>query len=313
MQGTMEKSKFEKEQTAGPNKFEQKLIRTRTCALSNSNLEVGTPVVADELGNLFNKEALLTALVEKTLPPEFSHIRGMRDIVSCSFHKNPTPPPDGVDIDWSTDNWAPYSCPISGVEMNGRYAFVAFRVSAAVASEGGRACNVISEKALREMGAGALQAEYGPFDAESGVVKLVPSDVDRLAMVAALSSRREAEKARKAADKAIRKADKKQKRLAAAEGGRATEGVEEDEGEVSDRKAKKIKHAALGRATGVSLGATKAGSMVGAVMAEQRQTQAAALASSATLAGLFHGAGSQKPASAKDQFIVQSGKRGLLG
>lgn len=63
MQGTMECSKYEKEQRAGPDKREQALIRTRTCCLTNAPLEAGTLVVADELGSLFAKEGLLKVCI----------------------------------------------------------------------------------------------------------------------------------------------------------------------------------------------------------------------------------------------------------
>lgn len=49
------------------------LIRSRCCAASNELLT--QPIVACELGNLFNKEAVLTALLERTLNPAFAHIR----------------------------------------------------------------------------------------------------------------------------------------------------------------------------------------------------------------------------------------------
>jgi len=74
MQGTMECSKYEKEQRAEPDKREQALIRTRTCCLTNTPLESDTLVVADELGSLFAKEGLLkvialaSLLILKSLP-----------------------------------------------------------------------------------------------------------------------------------------------------------------------------------------------------------------------------------------------------
>ena len=82
-------------------------------------LDPGTPVVADEIGNLFTKEALLTAIVEKRLPPG----RAFAGCATSSLRLLPQPD-DGrqavADADaWSMDMVA-YSCPIANVEMNGR-------------------------------------------------------------------------------------------------------------------------------------------------------------------------------------------------
>ena len=89
MQGTMATEEArEKTKAAEAVRDELRIIRTRTCCLSDMPLDPGTPVVADEIGNLFSKEALLTVIVEKRLPAEYSHIRGLRDIIPCIFFKN---------------------------------------------------------------------------------------------------------------------------------------------------------------------------------------------------------------------------------
>jgi hypothetical protein len=51
-------------------------LRLTTCALSGAPL--AEPLMADELGNLFNKEALLTAVLKGALPAAFSHIRKLK-------------------------------------------------------------------------------------------------------------------------------------------------------------------------------------------------------------------------------------------
>jgi hypothetical protein len=259
-------------------------------------------VVADELGNMFSKETLLTALVEKTLPPEFEHIRGMRDVIELKFHNNPDAPTKGVDIDWSTDTWSPYSCPVANVEMNGRYPFVAIRRSV---NKGGAAAddervNVISEKALKEVGAAALQDEYGPFDAETDIVKLVPSDVERLEMIKQLSERRALEKA----EKKKRKAEK----LKNGGGGEGEVKVDASSGSKKSKDSSSVKSAPK---PSVSSQATK--NFLGVVKTATAKSLDDYGKSNSTFNKLFHGAGSQKPASAKDQFIVQSGKRGIIG
>lgn len=71
--------------TAGPPSTQEKLndlaIRWSTCSLSAEPLRV--PIVADMLGNLFNKEALLAAALSKSLPEAFSHIRSLKRVRVC--------------------------------------------------------------------------------------------------------------------------------------------------------------------------------------------------------------------------------------
>lgn len=53
-----------------------------------------------------------------------------------------------------------FCCPVTRVEMNGVHPFVVVWTTG----------HVLSEKALKEVGAGALQVEYGPF-AEEDVIR----------------------------------------------------------------------------------------------------------------------------------------------
>jgi len=65
--------------------------RSRTCALSNNPLV--EPIVACELGYLYNKEAVITALLDKSLSSHnggtFSHIRKVKDVVRLILCPNP--------------------------------------------------------------------------------------------------------------------------------------------------------------------------------------------------------------------------------
>jgi len=332
MQGTMTKSKEEKEAQANAlTAREQILIRTRTCALTNVALDVGVPVVADEIGHLFSKEALLAVLVEKTVPPEFSHIRGLRDVVECRFFPNPIPAPVGNDIDWSQDTWSPYSCPIANVEMNGRYPFVVLRAARGVAGGGpDERVNVISEKAVKEVGLDALQAEYGPFAAED-MVRLVPGEAEREVAIGAMAARRKAERQAKELAKASRKAEKKGSKRGTEVGGggggagkgSGPAGSEADENGDGDgrewEKPKKAKStgpaagaASSGSAKGGSVGDAAVGRAVGQVQDEVRKQQKSLASAQPLYAAMFHGAGSQKPGTAQEQFIIHAGKRGLL-
>ncbi|KAJ1382405.1 Ubiquitin-like domain superfamily [Sesbania bispinosa] len=59
---------------------EQRLSKWLNCALSNEPLR--EPCVIDKLGNIFNKEALVEALLGKKLPKEFGHIKGLKDMIT---------------------------------------------------------------------------------------------------------------------------------------------------------------------------------------------------------------------------------------
>ena len=54
------------------------------CAISKEELQ--PPIVTCPLGFLYNKEAVLTALLENTLPSEFSHIRSLKVCFLFSFN-----------------------------------------------------------------------------------------------------------------------------------------------------------------------------------------------------------------------------------
>eukprot|EP01137_Pigoraptor_chileana_P025546 Opistho-2@7365 len=116
------------------------------CALSTE--ELSTPIVACELGKLYNKEAVITFLLDRSKFAEHGlvaagHIRSLRDIVTLNLTTNESAAGSQVEsADKYMDRQASkYVCPISGLEMNGRYKFCFLR-----------SCGcVLSEKALREI------------------------------------------------------------------------------------------------------------------------------------------------------------------
>jgi hypothetical protein len=152
---------------------DEQTARATTCALTNEILQ--SPLVSCELGNIFNKEAILTALIEKRVPDELSHIRGLKDIKTLEFATAITK--DGRNI---------RVCPITQDEFNGSCPFVV------IWSTG----KVLSEKAIREIGIDGLQEEYGPFTS-ADFVKLIPVEQEMDRARAAMHNRREAKKAGK--------------------------------------------------------------------------------------------------------------------
>ncbi|KAF8074409.1 hypothetical protein N665_1104s0017 [Sinapis alba] len=110
---------------------EQRLSKWLNCALSNEPL--AEPCVIDLLGNLFNKEALVNALLLKRLPKQFSYIKGLKDMVNIKLT-------DVAGFDGDTTS-AQFQCPVSGLEFNGKYKFFALRGCG----------HVMSAKALKEV------------------------------------------------------------------------------------------------------------------------------------------------------------------
>ncbi|CAA7032375.1 unnamed protein product [Microthlaspi erraticum] len=121
-----------KPDTVDPN--EQRLSKWLNCALSNEPL--AEPCVIDLLGNLFNKEALVNALLSKKLPKQFSYIKGLKDMVNIKL--TPVAGSDGSAQD--TIN-AQFQCPVSGLEFNGKYKFFVLKGCG----------HVMSAKALKEI------------------------------------------------------------------------------------------------------------------------------------------------------------------
>lgn len=129
-----------------------------------SQVALNHVIVADELGRLYDKEMLLTALIEKTLPGKYSYIRGLKDIKTLQFKLNPLYSTTDRD-----SKICKYICPITSQEFNGIIPFIY------VWSTG----YVLSENGYNEIGVQNLQEEYGPFN-DDDIIRLFPSDVEMM-------------------------------------------------------------------------------------------------------------------------------------
>jgi len=159
-----------------------RLMKSQTCA--HSNLPLVEPVAACRLGNLFNEELLLAALLEHTLNPTHSrYIRGMKDFRRLKLHLNSAASKETENAQWA--------CPITQEPFNGALPFVVIWTTG----------HVLSEKAIREMGVDELQVEYGPFQ-PNDVVKLLPAQHEIEEIVAGIESSRREKKKRKVAERA---------------------------------------------------------------------------------------------------------------
>ncbi|KAJ0480558.1 putative Ubiquitin-like domain, replication termination factor 2, Ubiquitin-like domain superfamily [Helianthus annuus] len=110
---------------------EQRLSKWLNCALSNEPLK--RPIVVDYLGNVFNKQALVEALLMKNVPKAFGYIKGLKDMVSVELES--IPGTEGAVSD------VKFQCPVTGLEFNGKYKFYALKSCG----------HVLSAKALKEI------------------------------------------------------------------------------------------------------------------------------------------------------------------
>lgn len=161
---------------------ESRICKWSTCALSQDTLK--PPCVIDRLGNLFNKESLVRALLGKNLPSKFNHIKGLRDMIT--IHLDPIPGVRVLDDISETK----FQCPISGLEFNGKCKFVALSGCG----------HVISGKALKEVQSTSCLVCHVPFNEEDKIV--INGNEEE---VAVLRTRMEQEKALKMKDKKQKK------------------------------------------------------------------------------------------------------------
>ncbi|KAL5547470.1 hypothetical protein UlMin_002701 [Ulmus minor] len=161
---------------------EQRLSKWQSCALSNEPLK--EPCVVDWLGNLFNKEALVEALLGKKIPKAFGHIKGLKDMIKIELSMIP-----GIEEDEGLVAGARFQCPITGLEFNGKYKFVALKTCG----------HVLSAKALKEVKSSSCLVCHEEFS-EADKILINGNDEE----VAVLRERMEAEKG-KVRDKKAKK------------------------------------------------------------------------------------------------------------
>jgi hypothetical protein len=171
---------------------ERQHIGMTTCALSGRSLlecsSSASGVVACPYGKMYCRESAIQALLRRRRPRDHSqqeeeqrlnhdlglHVRGIKDLFPVRLHFASPSSSAGMNHKSKIP-----SCPITGIELNG--SVPAFLIVQSKKSKTNRIesvdeqqhPNVLSEKAIKEMGMEGLQAEYGPFDAED-LIRLVP-------------------------------------------------------------------------------------------------------------------------------------------
>jgi hypothetical protein len=106
-------------------KANQTRARWFFCALSKKKLQ--EPVVSCALGKLYNKDALIEFLLDRTAYGDgediCGHIRSLKDVKTLKLTPNPTPaPPESAGS--GSLNHAQFICPLNLKEMNGGQPFV---------------------------------------------------------------------------------------------------------------------------------------------------------------------------------------------
>ncbi|XVF48436.1 hypothetical protein PTKIN_Ptkin03bG0189900 [Pterospermum kingtungense] len=162
---------------------EQRLGKWLNCALSNEPLR--EPCVIDKLGNIFNKQALVEALLDKKLPKEYRHIKGLKDMVNVKLSMIPWKESNAAD-------GATFQCPVTGIEFNGKYKFFALK----------NCGHVLSSKALKEVKSSVCLVCHKEF-VESDKMVINGSEEE----VAALRERMEEDKAKMGKEKKKRGID----------------------------------------------------------------------------------------------------------
>ncbi|THH27963.1 hypothetical protein EUX98_g6223 [Antrodiella citrinella] len=107
------------------------------CALSKKPLQ--EPIVSCALGKLYNKDALLEYLLDKTAYGDGAdicgHIRSLKDVKTLKFTHNPSR--TTASSSDPGNGPAPFVCPLNLKEMNGVQPFVYLQTCGCVFSQGG--------------------------------------------------------------------------------------------------------------------------------------------------------------------------------
>lgn len=165
------------------------------CALTQQRLQ--EPIVMCGLGRLYSKQNIIEQLLDrdKAMPDACRHIKSLRDVRDLHLTPNPTFNKDADKTEGFLDHRsAPYICKLIGLEMSGRFRFIALW-----------SCGcVFSERALKEIGTRVCSLCQTPFT-DDDVVVLNANDEE----LGSLALKMEHRAARRKADKKSSKSAKK--------------------------------------------------------------------------------------------------------
>lgn len=127
----------QKQKQESKDKDAERACRWRHCSISQQPLE--RPIVTCRKGRLYNKTAVIECLLDKT---KIGHIKSLKDVRELKLTVNPS-----YDFKMEENKVligaipGAYICPITALEMTGKYPFVALWTCGCV----------FSERALREL------------------------------------------------------------------------------------------------------------------------------------------------------------------
>lgn len=175
------------------------------CALSKRPLQ--EPIVSCALGKLYNKDALIEHLIDKTAYGDAEkicgHIRSLKDVKVLKLTpRSPPPPPD------SSADVAKFVCPLTFKEINGGQPFVYISTCGCVFSQSGLRTVLGSSPSNRKTPPGESpaaedeQLEVCPqcgtkFSRSSDILMINPPLEEEERMYAAMEFRRSLEPAKK--------------------------------------------------------------------------------------------------------------------
>ncbi|XP_050403770.1 replication termination factor 2 [Patella vulgata] len=169
-------------------------VKWKHCSISLEPLH--KPILACELGRLYNKESVLEFLIDKSkfdFADQFNHLRGLRDLKELNLSENPAfkgiiAEKGDAYIDTQTSE---YICPVVGTELSGKYRFCYIWTCGCV----------LSERALKEIKSEVCHKCGHTYEEESVVVlNGTDDDVDlmRIKMEARRLKAKQEKKAKKA-------------------------------------------------------------------------------------------------------------------
>jgi hypothetical protein len=206
----------------GQGYLERRRTRMQNCKISQQALM--DPVVACRLGNLYIKEALIGALLNKRMPPGLDHVRALKDVKNCLTTWAESEAEEGRRR---------LVCPVSREDLDsgGAKAVVIWKTGA-----------VISAKTLKELKLKDCPITGQPFDPDLDVIPLCPDD-DELAKLqerlpAQMPAKKRKEAATSKAAEAVGAPDDKPGKSSSAAGSSA---VKKAKTTATDKDADKIK------------------------------------------------------------------------
>ncbi|XP_034666393.1 replication termination factor 2 [Drosophila subobscura] len=104
------------------------------CTLTQQRLQ--EPIVMCGMGRLYSKQSLIERLLEKEKMPEMSvHVKSLKDIKTLQLTPNPAFTEEDKTEGLLDTRHAPYICKLIGLEMSGKFRFVALWTCGCVVSE----------------------------------------------------------------------------------------------------------------------------------------------------------------------------------